>query len=29
MDEIDYWRENGRNVLTVRTLVAGRDSARS
>jgi serine/threonine-protein kinase RsbW len=26
MDEIDYRRENGRNVLTVRTLVAGRDT---
>ena len=25
MDEIDYRREDGRNVLTVRTSVAGRD----
>jgi anti-sigma regulatory factor (Ser/Thr protein kinase) len=25
MDEIDYRREEGRNVLTVRTPVAGRD----
>jgi serine/threonine-protein kinase RsbW len=25
MDEIDYRRENGRNVLTLRTSVAGRE----
>jgi len=25
MDEIEYRRENGRNVLTVRTAVAGRE----
>ena len=29
MDEIDYRREDGRNVLTVRTAVTGRDSAGS
>ena len=27
MDEIDYRREDGRNVLTVRTSTAGRDAA--
>ena len=25
MDEVDYRREDGRNVLTVRTSVAGRE----